>query len=107
MPEDEDDDDDDTVEEDLAYDPVADSSDDEEEKEEEEEEVKEVKQVTVNYTAIGELLDWEFEMEKEVDKFDKDVHPHGFKWWRYRYEYTLIESLVLAFSVMVKYIVMM
>jgi len=104
MREDEDDDDDDTVEEDLAYDPVADSSDDEEE---EEEEVKEVKQVTVNYTAIGELLDWEFEMEKEVDKFDKDVHPHGFKWWRYRYEYTLIESLVLAFSVMVKYIVMM
>lgn len=59
-----------------------------------------------NETALQGLLDWELDMAEAVDKFEKDVHPHGFKWWRYRYEYTLIESLVLAFSVMLLYFVM-
>jgi len=46
-------------------------------------------------------------MNKAVEKFETEVHPHGFKWWRYRYEYTIVESLVLAFSVMVLYGVML
>lgn len=94
----EDDDDDDDVEEDLAKDPTEDSEDDEEEEEE--------PVTTVNETSLLELLNWEGDMNNAVDKFEKEVHPHGFKWWRYRYEYTIVESIVLAFSVMVMYLCM-
>jgi len=45
-------------------------------------------------------------MDNAVKKFEKDVHPHGYKWWRYRYEYTVVESLVLAFSVCCMYCTM-
>jgi len=66
----------------------------------------EAEEITINETAIIDLLDWESGMTNAVDKFEKEVHPHGFKWWRYRYEYTIVESVVLAFSVMLMYLVM-
>jgi len=45
-------------------------------------------------------------MKTAVTDFETKVHPHGYKWWRYRYEYTVIESMVLAFSVLVLYFTM-
>merc|ERR1719409_1550754 len=62
--------------------------------------------MTVNGTAVASLLEFEGGMKASVQKFEKGVHPHGRKWWRYRYEYTLVESIVLAFSVMFLYLVM-
>jgi len=99
---DDDDADDDDIEEDLKRDPTKDWEDDEDK-----ESVRDgTDAVTINETAIKELLLWGDDMTTAVDKFEKDVHPHGFKWWRYRYEYTVIESVVLACSVMLLYFVM-
>jgi hypothetical protein len=96
--EDDDDDDDDEVA-DLEKDPTEDW--DEDDKDDEEEAV-----MKINETSILDLLNWEGDMKNAVHKFEKDVHPHGFKWWRYRYEYTIVESMVLAFSVMIMYLTM-
>merc|ERR1719329_2054709 len=52
------------------------------------------------------LLEFESEMAVAVDKFEKGVHPHGNKWWRYRYEYTIAEALVLAAFIIILYFVM-
>jgi len=60
----------------------------------------------VNGSAVGSLLQAEEGMDGAVKGFESNVHPHGNKWWRYRYEYTLVESLVFAFSVMLLYGVM-
>lgn len=96
--EDDDDDDDEDVGKDLEKDPTEDWDDDDEEDEE---------TVTkINETAILDLLNWEGDMNNAVKKFDQEVHPHGFKWWRYRYQYTIVESMVLAFSVIVLYLTM-
>lgn len=97
-----DDDDDDDVEDDLTKDPTKDWSSDEDDDDEEDEEPI----TKVNQTALMGLLEWESDMNNAVDKFETEVHPHGYKWWRYRYEYTIVESLVLAFSIMVKFFVM-
>lgn len=97
--EDDDDEDDDTAEEDLKKDPAEDWNGDEDEEDSEQ-------VMQVNETAILELLSWDTEADIAVDKFEKNVHPHGYKWWRYRYEYTVVESIVLAFSVMLMYFTM-
>jgi len=94
--------DDDDIDDDLSKDPSKDWSSDEDDDDEEDEEPV----TKVNQTALMGLLEWESDMNNAVDKFETEVHPHGFKWWRYRYEYTIIESLVLAFSVMLLYCVM-
>jgi len=60
----------------------------------------------VNATAVTVLLQWEEGMTAVVNDFESGIHPHGKKWWRYRYEYTLLESLVLAFAVLVLYCMM-
>merc|ERR1719446_672557 len=60
----------------------------------------------VNGTAVTALLEAEDGMEGATENFEKSVHPHGDKWWRYRYEYTLVESLVFAFSCILLYAVM-
>jgi hypothetical protein len=105
--EDEDDDDDEendsTVEEDLAKDPAKEEPEEQSEEDEEDEEKDEEVVMQVNETSILDLLAWESDLNIAVDKFEEEVHPHGYKWWRYRYEYTIIESVVLAFSVMVMY----
>lgn len=104
---DEDDDDGDDEEDlkaDLQKDPTATwESDDSSEDEAEDEEDDVLK---VNETAIWGLLQWETDMKQAVDKFEEDVHPHGNKWWRYRYEYTMVESIVLASTIIVLYFVM-
>jgi hypothetical protein len=74
--------------------------DEEEEAEEPEEEAK------MNGKAVGSLLDFEDGMQKKMKQFEANVHPHGNKWWRYRYEYTLVESLVLAWAHIMLYLVM-
>jgi len=101
-------DDDDPVEADLHKDPTKPWSSDWKDEEEDEEEEVEVAApvVKVNETAIMGLLEWETDMQQATTKFETQVHPHGYKWWRYRYEYTVIESLVLALSVMVLYFTM-
>merc|ERR1719440_2315312 len=90
-------DDDDSEDDDDA---AEDSESDDEEEEEDDDSTK------VNGSAVAGLLEWEEEMDKEVNSFEGDVHPHGRKWWRYRYEYTLIEGPVLAISVMLMYFLM-
>lgn len=37
------------------------------------------------------------EAEKGATKLDTGLHPHGDKWWRYRYEFSYIESLIMIF----------
>jgi len=37
------------------------------------------------------------EAEKGAVKLDTGLHPHGDKWWRYRYEHSYIEALVMIF----------
>jgi hypothetical protein len=37
------------------------------------------------------------EAEKGAKKLDTGLHPHGDKWWRYRYEHSFIEALVMIF----------
>jgi hypothetical protein len=37
------------------------------------------------------------EAEKGADKLDTGLHPHGDKWWRYRYEHSYIEALLMVF----------
>jgi len=98
----EDDDDDDPIEEDLKKDPTDDWSSDDEDDEEEDE----VPVTKVNERAVMNLLEWEGDMKQAVNNFETEVHPHGYKWWRYRYEYTVVESIVLAFSVLVLYLTM-
>lgn len=35
--------------------------------------------------------------EKGATKLDTGLHPHGAKWWRYRYEHSHIEALIMIF----------
>jgi hypothetical protein len=93
---DDDEDDDDDVEEDLKKDPTEDWGDDDADDEEEAE-------VAINEPSLYELLEWEANMTQAFDTFETQVHPHSYKWWRYRYEYTIIESWVLAYSVLLLY----
>jgi len=86
--------------------PADDDDDDDDDEEAEGVDDKEDEDIKINETSILELLSWEGDMSGAVEKFEKDVHPHGLKWWRYRYEYTMVESIVLAFSVMLLYFVM-
>jgi len=103
----EEEDDDDPVEADLHKDPTKVWTSDWKEEEDEEEEVELAAPIVkVNDTAVMELLEWDTDMNQAVTKFETQVHPHGYKWWRYRYEYTVVESLVLAWSVMVLYLTM-
>jgi len=37
------------------------------------------------------------EAEKGATKLDTGLHPHGDKWWRYRYEHSHIEAIVMIF----------
>lgn len=37
------------------------------------------------------------EAEKGATKLDTGLHPHGAKWWRYRYEHSHIEALIMIF----------
>jgi hypothetical protein len=100
------DDDDDSIEEDLNKNPEKDWVSDEQEDDEDEEEEEDPTITRVNETAVYDLMNWESELKAAVSDFETNVHPHGYKWWRYRYEYTVIESFVLAFSVMVLYLTM-
>jgi hypothetical protein len=89
------------------YDDEADDSDedDTEEQDIDEDEAKEQGKVEANTTAILELLEFDSQLQLAVDNFETQVHPHGIKWWRYRYEYTIVESFVLAYAVVVLYII--
>jgi len=57
----------------------------------------------LNESAVLIFLDWESSMAGELTNFETSIHPHGTKWWRYRYEYTVLESFVLAFAIMICY----
>merc|ERR1719272_984825 len=35
--------------------------------------------------------------ESDTTKLDTGLHPHGDKWWRYRYEHSHIEALIMIF----------
>jgi hypothetical protein len=37
------------------------------------------------------------EAEKGAMKLDTGLHPHGDKWWRFRYEHSYIEAMVMIF----------
>jgi len=106
--EDEDDDDKDDeeedIEEDLKKDPADTWEDDKDDKDDEEEDEPVV--TKVNETVVISLLEWDSDMRATINTFETSVHPHGHKWWRYRYEYTIVESFVVAMSLLVLYMVM-
>lgn len=62
------------------------------------------KEMKPNLFAINEFLEIDGEMNQAIDNFETQVHPHGTKWWRYRFEYTILESVVFAISVVVLYL---
>jgi hypothetical protein len=37
------------------------------------------------------------EAEKGAAQLDTGLHPHGAKWWRYRYEHSYIEAVIMIF----------
>jgi hypothetical protein len=37
--------------------------------------------------------------ERHTTELDSGLHPHGAKWWRYRYEHSYIEALIMIFIV--------
>mmetsp|Transcript_36561 Transcript_36561/g.67350 ORF Transcript_36561/g.67350 Transcript_36561/m.67350 type:complete len:2044 (+) Transcript_36561:177-6308(+) len=39
------------------------------------------------------------EMDDATFKFQTEVHPHGYKWWRFRWEYAFVEANILALLV--------
>ena len=84
----EDDEDDDPIESDLSKDPekewVSDEKEDQATDEAEEEDEPGPAVTTVNDTALMDLLNWETDMKSAVTDFETKVHPHGYKWWRYR-----------------------
>jgi hypothetical protein len=43
---------------------------------------------------MGEELS---QAEKGANRLDTGLHPHGSKWWRYRYEYSYIEAILMIF----------
>jgi hypothetical protein len=77
--------------------------DEEEEAEELDEEEPEIK---VDEVALSALLEVDAGLDDVVEDFETSIHPHGSKWWRYRYEYTLIESVVLAVAIIIFYFFM-
>jgi hypothetical protein len=94
---DDDDEDEDDISEDLKKDPASDWDDDDDSDDEE---------TQINATAILELIRWEEEMMSTVNHFETKVHPSGFweKWWRYRFEYCIVESFVFFYSVLLSYV---
>jgi len=96
---DDDDNDDDDISKDLNADPSKDWDSDDGDDDKDEAEVE----VQPNMTALLELLEWESSMTQSVKAFETDVHPHGFKWWRYRYEYCILEPFVFSWSIFLYY----
>jgi len=46
----------------------------------------------------GEEVETELKMvSKETETLDSGVHPNGNKWWRYRYEHSFVEALLMIF----------
>lgn len=45
-------------------------------------------------TKVNRNLD---DVSKAMDGLDTGVHPHGEKWWRYRYEHAYVESTIMVF----------
>merc|ERR1719329_727348 len=35
-------------------------------------------------------------MRKDTDKFEEKVVPAGKKWWRYRWEYSMVEAVLMS-----------
>lgn len=112
---DDDDDDDEDKEASNSADEDDEEKDDEDEEDSQDTEEKDKKDKTKhrivqhsvepNVSAILELLEFDNELQLAVDDFETQVHPHGIKWWRYRYEYTIVESFVLAYAVFILYVI--
>merc|ERR1719253_839707 len=40
-------------------------------------------------------------LEDALFDFETGVHPHGYKWWRFRWEYAVVESSILSILILV------
>mmetsp|Transcript_78778 Transcript_78778/g.148634 ORF Transcript_78778/g.148634 Transcript_78778/m.148634 type:complete len:947 (-) Transcript_78778:129-2969(-) len=59
---------------------------------------KKAKEKEAELFKAGEEVEEELkEVEKEAETLDTGVHPHGDKWWRYRYEHSYVESGLMIF----------
>jgi hypothetical protein len=47
--------------------------------------------------AAQEMGDELSQAEEGANRLDTGLHPHGSKWWRYRYEYSYIEAILMIF----------
>jgi hypothetical protein len=43
------------------------------------------------------ITNWMINMNGATRDFDTKVHPHGAKWWRYRWQYSIVEEIYLCF----------
>lgn len=51
--------------------------------------------VKANMIQLARLTNWTSDMDKAVHGIETKVHPTGKKWWRYRYQYSFVESIFL------------
>jgi len=59
-------------------------------------------EVVVVHTAVfSNLSVWVSSMSAAIHDVETKVHPHGRKWWRYRYEYSMVETLFMVFSIVI------
>lgn len=50
---------------------------------------------------LEKMVDKAESLDEAVFKFQTEVHPHGYKWWRYRWEYAFVEANILNLLVFV------
>merc|ERR1719265_482169 len=62
---------------------------------------KKMKEATKMMDEAGEETKDELkEIKADVKHMDEDLHPSGHKWWRYRYEYSYVESILMILCVL-------
>jgi len=57
--------------------------------------------VVVHTKVFVNLTVWVNQMSGAIKDVETKVHPNGRKWWRFRYEYTVIETIFLAISILI------
>jgi len=45
---------------------------------------------------LSGLTDWLRSLRSATNDFETKIHPHGKKWWRYRWQYTVVEMILLC-----------
>jgi hypothetical protein len=60
--------------------------------------------IDVNMDELSFLTSWSSNMDGAVHDMETKIHPHGHKWWRYRYQYSFVESVFLIPCIILSYL---